>query len=103
MGELPNVGGDARKVGYYAGMIVRLPFSEILNIDLTTSQISIHYAAEAVTSFPWNRLSDHVGRKPVLLFCLAGTALSILLFGLSRSFLALVLRCFPMHPPSVID
>ncbi|KAH9059722.1 MFS general substrate transporter [Lactarius vividus] len=75
--ELPNVGGDVRKVGYYTGIIV-----------------SLHYAAEAVTSFPWNRLSDHVGRKPVLLSCLLGTALSILLFGLSHSFWALVLsRC----------
>ncbi|KAI9455165.1 MFS general substrate transporter [Lactarius psammicola] len=76
--ELPNVDGDARKVGYYTGIIV-----------------SLHYAAEAATSFQWNRLSDHVGRKPVLLSCLVGTTLSILLFGLSRSFWALALsRCF---------
>ncbi|KAI9443961.1 MFS general substrate transporter [Lactarius indigo] len=75
--ELPEVGGDARKVGYYTGIIV-----------------SLHYATEATTSFPWNRLSDHVGRKPVLLSCLLGTALSVLLFGLSHSFWALVLsRC----------
>ena len=59
--------------------------------------MSLHYAAEAVTSFPWNRLSDHVGRKPVLLSCLVGTTISILLFGLSRSFLALVLRCSSTH------
>ncbi|KAH9039485.1 MFS general substrate transporter [Lactarius deliciosus] len=72
--ELPEVGGDARKVGYYTGIIV-----------------SLHYAAIAVTSFQWNRLSDHVGRKPVLLSCLVGTILSTLLFGLSRSFWALVL------------
>ncbi|KAH8979284.1 MFS general substrate transporter [Lactarius akahatsu] len=75
--ELPDVGGDARKVGYYTGIIV-----------------SLRYAAEAATSFQWNRLSDHVGRKPVLLSCLVGTTLSILLFGLSRSFWALALsRC----------
>ncbi|KAH9169240.1 MFS general substrate transporter [Lactarius sanguifluus] len=72
--ELPDVGGDARKVGYYTGTI-----------------LSLHYAAMAATSFQWNRLSDHVGRKPVLLTCLAGITLSILLFGLSRSFLALAL------------
>ncbi|KAH8985287.1 MFS general substrate transporter [Lactarius akahatsu] len=75
--ELPNVGGDARKVGYYTGIIV-----------------SLHFVANAATSFQWNRLSDHVGRKPILLSCLMGTTLSILLFGLSRSFLALALsRC----------
>ncbi|KAH9027355.1 MFS general substrate transporter [Lactarius hengduanensis] len=75
--ELPNVGGDARKVGYYTGIIVAL-----------------HYAAEVATSFQWNRLSDHVGRKPVLLCCFAGTTLSVLLFGLSRSFWTIILsRC----------
>ncbi|KAH9030852.1 MFS general substrate transporter [Lactarius deliciosus] len=72
--ELPDVGGDARKVGYYTGTI-----------------LSLHYAAVAATSFQWNRLSDHVGRKPVLLTCLVGITLSMLLFGLSRSFLALAL------------
>ncbi|KAH9005448.1 MFS general substrate transporter [Lactarius hatsudake] len=72
--ELPEVGGDARKVGYYTGTI-----------------LSLHYAAVAATSFQWNRLSDHVGRKPVLLTCLVGISLSMLLFGLSRSFLALAL------------
>ncbi|KAF8878527.1 major facilitator superfamily domain-containing protein [Infundibulicybe gibba] len=42
----------------------------------------------------WSRLSDHVGRKPVLLFGLAGTLLSTLLFGLSRTFWTLVVsRC----------
>ncbi|KAH9005447.1 MFS general substrate transporter [Lactarius hatsudake] len=76
--ELPEVGGDARTVGYYTGVIV-----------------SLYYVVGAVTSFQWNRLSDHVGRKPVLLSCLVGTTLATLLFGLSRSFLALVLsRCF---------
>ena len=94
--ELPNVGGDARKVGYYTGMIVRLTFSKRLDVDQNTSQVSLNYAAEAATSFQWNRLSDHIGRKPVLLSCLVGTTLSILLFGLSHSFLALVLRCFSM-------
>ncbi|KAH9059723.1 MFS general substrate transporter [Lactarius vividus] len=75
--DLPDVSGDVRKVGYYTGIIV-----------------SLHFAAEAATSFQWNRLSDHVGRKPVLLSCLVGTSLSILLFGLSHSFWALVLsRC----------
>ncbi|KAI9452905.1 hypothetical protein BJY52DRAFT_1418548 [Lactarius psammicola] len=46
--ELPIVGGDERKVGYYAGLIV-----------------SLYFAAEAVTVLQWSRLSDYVGRKPV--------------------------------------
>jgi len=54
--ELPVVGGDERKVGYYAGLIV-----------------SLYFAAEAVTVLQWSRLSDHIGRKPVLLCGLLGT------------------------------
>jgi MFS family permease len=46
--------------------------------------------------FHWNRLSDHIGRKPVLLACIGGTAVSMVLFGLSRSFWAIVLR-YPSH------
>ncbi|KAI9439344.1 MFS general substrate transporter [Lactarius indigo] len=76
--ELPIVGGDERKVGYYAGLIV-----------------SLYFAAQAVTVLQWSRLSDHVGRKPVLLGGLLGTIVSSVLFGLSRSFPALVFsRCF---------
>ncbi|KAH9005475.1 major facilitator superfamily domain-containing protein [Lactarius hatsudake] len=71
--ELPIVSGDERKVGYYTGIIV-----------------SAHFAAEAATVLHWNRLSDHIGRKPVLLLCLVGETLAVIVFGLSRSFWALV-------------
>ncbi|KAN0140331.1 major facilitator superfamily [Lactarius tabidus] len=75
--ELPVVGGDERKVGYYAGLMMAL-----------------YFAAETVTVLQWSRLSDHVGRKPVLLCGLVGTIISSILFGLSRSFPALVFsRC----------
>ncbi|KAH9054522.1 MFS general substrate transporter [Lactarius vividus] len=75
--ELPIVGGDERKVGYYAGFIV-----------------SLYFAAEAVTVLQWSRLSDKIGRKPVLLCGLLGTIVSSILFGLSRSFSTLILsRC----------
>ena len=40
----------------------------------------------------WSRLSDHIGRKPVILIGISGTTLSILAFGLSRNFWALVVR-----------
>ncbi|KAI0302844.1 MFS general substrate transporter [Multifurca ochricompacta] len=75
--ELPIVGGDGRKVGYYTGIIVAL-----------------HYTLEVTTAIHWNRLSDHIGRRPVVLSCLMGTTISIIVFGLSRSFWAIVLsRC----------
>jgi MFS family permease len=41
--------------------------------------------AEFSAGVPWGRLSDRIGRKPVLLAGLAGTALSMLLFGLAPS------------------
>ncbi|KAH9039470.1 MFS general substrate transporter [Lactarius deliciosus] len=72
--ELPIIGGDERKVGYYTGIIM-----------------SAHFAAEATTAFYWNRLSDHIGRKPVLLLSLFGSTVAVIVFGLSRSFWALVL------------
>ncbi|KAH9046375.1 MFS general substrate transporter [Lactarius deliciosus] len=74
MYELPIVGGDQRRVGYYTGITA-----------------SVYYVAEAATVLYWNRLSDHVGRKPILLFGLLGTTVSITMFGLSRSFWSLVL------------
>ncbi|KAH9056523.1 MFS general substrate transporter [Lactarius vividus] len=74
MYELPIVGGDQRRVGYYTGITA-----------------SVYYAAEAATVLHWNRLSDHVGRKPILLLGLLGTTVSITMFGLSRSFWSMVL------------
>ena len=52
----------------------------------------MYFVAEAVTVLQWGRLSDKVGRKPVLLCGLLGTIVSGILFGLSRSFWALALR-----------
>jgi MFS family permease len=54
--------------------------------------VSLHYAAEAVTVLQWSRLSDYIGRKPILLMSLLGSVISTVLFGLSRSLWALILR-----------
>ncbi|KAF8630250.1 hypothetical protein AX15_003027 [Amanita polypyramis BW_CC] len=75
--ELNITGGDQRKVGYYVGLIEAL-----------------YFAAEAVTVLQWGRLSDYVGRKPVLLVGLVGSALSMICFGISKTFATLVIsRC----------
>ncbi|KAF8813404.1 major facilitator superfamily transporter [Phlegmacium glaucopus] len=75
--KLDIIGGDTRKIGYYAGLIE-----------------SLFFATEALTVFQWSRTSDRIGRKPVLLIGLAGTFLSMQLFGLSRTFWTLVIsRC----------
>ncbi|KAK7032774.1 major facilitator superfamily domain-containing protein [Favolaschia claudopus] len=70
--ELDITGGDQRKVGYYA----------------------LFFITEAITVFQWSRFSDRNGRKPVLLVGLIGSAVSMVCFGLSRTFWALVVsRC----------
>ncbi|KAF9479984.1 major facilitator superfamily transporter [Pholiota conissans] len=75
--KLDIVGGDETKVGYYAGLIE-----------------SLFFATEALTVFQWSRLSDRVGRKPILMLGMMGTIISMLAFGLSRTFWALVIsRC----------
>lgn len=40
---------------------------------------------------PWGHVSDHVGRKPVILVGLFGVALSIVSFGLSKEFWMIIL------------
>ncbi|KAF7368882.1 MFS general substrate transporter [Mycena venus] len=73
VGELPITGGDEEKIGYYAGLIE-----------------SLFFVTEALTVLQWSRLSDRVGRKPVLLMGLFGLTLSMVSFGLSKSYGALV-------------
>ncbi|KAI6157450.1 MFS general substrate transporter [Pisolithus tinctorius] len=75
--DLDITGGDERAVGYYAGLIE-----------------SLFFATQALTVFQWSRISDQIGRKPVLLVGIFGLSLSILCFGLSKTFAGLVIsRC----------
>lgn len=55
-------------IGFYAGAI-----------------LSSHAVAESIACLVWTRLSDHRGRKPVLVSCLVGVAVTIAAFGLSQS------------------
>lgn len=55
-------------------------------------RVSLYYFAEAITVIQWSRLSDKLGRKPVLLCGLISTSVSSVLFGLSRSLWAVVFR-----------
>ncbi|QRW18662.1 major facilitator superfamily transporter [Rhizoctonia solani] len=72
--SLGVTGGDDSKVGYYAGMIE-----------------SIFFLTETCLIFHYGRLSDRVGRRPVVLLGLFGLAFSIVSFGLSRTFIGLVI------------
>lgn len=47
--------------------------------------------AEFSSGVAWGRLSDRIGRKPVLLTGLAGTALSMLIFGFAPNLLVALL------------
>jgi len=70
-------GGDEKKVGYYAGLMD-----------------AIRQLTSLVTVMFWSRMSDHVGRKPILLLGMLALVISNLSFGLSRTFWALVVsRC----------
>lgn len=66
---------------------------ESFNITQDASQISV-YAGMLITAFAfaefmsgmhWGRLSDRIGRKPVLLMGLFGTAVSMIILGFARS------------------
>jgi hypothetical protein len=63
-----NITRDERQVAIYAGMV--------------TSSFAL---AEFSASVFWGRLSDRVGRKPILLTGLAGTGISMLVFGFARN------------------
>ena len=66
---------------------------ESFNITQDDTQISL-YAGMLITAFAfaefstgmvWGRVSDRIGRKPVLIMGLAGTALSMISFGFART------------------
>ncbi|KAI0039016.1 MFS general substrate transporter [Auriscalpium vulgare] len=61
--------GDEGRVGYYVGLMQ-----------------SIFFATQAMTVLHWSRISDTVGRKPVILTGLCGLSLSMYLFGLSTTY-----------------
>jgi MFS family permease len=71
-----NITEDESKISFYAGLV--------------TSAFTF---AEFSTGLMWGRLSDKVGRKPVLLTGLGGTGLSVLIFGFSPNLtVALIAR-----------
>ncbi|KAF9522054.1 major facilitator superfamily multidrug-resistance, DHA1 sub-family, partial [Crepidotus variabilis] len=66
--------GNESQVGYYVGIMH-----------------SLFFLCEALTVLHWSRLSDRIGRKPVMLFGLFGLSLTMYCFGLSRTFWGLLL------------
>ncbi|CAE6478163.1 unnamed protein product [Rhizoctonia solani] len=64
-----GITNDPKRVGYYSGTLE-----------------SMFALAQVLTVYGYGRLSDRIGRKPVILFSVFAMALSSGLFGLSRSF-----------------
>ena len=75
-----------------------LPFlSPQLGADkLDIAYIIVVYAVGAGLFAPlWGRLSDRIGRKPVIMICLAGAALSYVMLGLASAlWMVYVARAF---------
>ncbi|KAG1858894.1 major facilitator superfamily domain-containing protein [Suillus subluteus] len=66
--------GDESQVGHYVGILQ-----------------SSYYTAQALTILHWSRLSDHIGRKPLILTALFAIAVSMFSFGLSKTYVGLVI------------
>ena len=47
---------------------------------------SIFAFSSVLFMYQWGKLSDRIGRRPVILAGLAGISISILMFGISKSF-----------------
>ncbi|KAG1780683.1 major facilitator superfamily domain-containing protein [Suillus placidus] len=66
--------GDESQVGHYVGILQ-----------------SSYYTAQALTILHWSQLSDHIGRKPLMLTALFAIVVSMFSFGLSKTFVGLVI------------
>ncbi|KAG8847042.1 hypothetical protein FRB96_001692 [Tulasnella sp. 330] len=69
MVEELRAAGNPADVGFYSGLVD-----------------SLFSVAQLMTIFQWGRLSDRIGRRPVIISGLTGVALASLCFGLSTSF-----------------
>jgi DHA1 family tetracycline resistance protein-like MFS transporter len=80
-------------LGFTLVMPLLGPFAE--HYGFSEAQIGLLFSAypvcQLVAGPMLGRLSDHYGRRPVLIFSQAGTALSFLILGLSRDFRLMLL------------
>ena len=78
---------DEKGVGYYVGLITScFALTQLLTGNNKEHAFEYSKLKRFCTGIHWGMLSDRIGRRPVILQGLVGTILSILLFGLSKSF-----------------
>lgn len=76
---------------YLVGFGILIPIIPILSRDFGATALqtgllmSVYSLMQFIFAPFWGRWSDHVGRRPILLFCLVGEAFSYLLFAWARS------------------
>lgn len=65
-------------VGFYSGLIVSDNYRSSLTVDTFAdkSQESLFSFTQMLLMIPWGRAADRFGRKPVLVFSLAGLSIS---------------------------
>ncbi|KAJ3515312.1 hypothetical protein NLJ89_g1840 [Agrocybe chaxingu] len=81
--SLGVTGGDEKRTGYYVGIVCN-----------SCPKESVFYATEALTVMHWGSASDSIGRRPILLGGVAGLALAMVGFGMSRQYWMLIFsRC----------
>lgn len=57
-------------------------------------QEAVFFISEAITAIHWGRVSDIIGRRPILLLSALGSAIAIIIFGLAQSFRVLLVARF---------
>ncbi|KAG9225985.1 hypothetical protein CCMSSC00406_0009082 [Pleurotus cornucopiae] len=65
---------DPSQIGFYSGLVE-----------------SAFALAQLLAIYPWAWISDVIGRRPVILLCVSGLAVTTFLFGLSTSFSAVMI------------
>ena len=86
---------DPERVGFYSGVIESLfAFTGFLSGVLLLDPFNSNVSKLESLVLPCSYLSDHIGRKPVILLGTAGMAISIVMFGMAKTYWTMIItRC----------